>query len=93
MNKVIGIMAHVDAGKTTFSEQLLYKYNSIRSIGRVDYGTSYLDRDETEMKRGITIFAAQAEFTIGNNRYFLVHRDILIFLLKWNVQFLYLIME
>ncbi len=72
MNKVIGIMAHVDAGKTTFSEQLLYKYNSIRSIGRVDYGTSYLDRDETEMKRGITIFAAQAEFTIGNNRYFLV---------------------
>lgn len=65
-------MAHVDAGKTTFSEQLLYKCNSIKSIGRVDYRTSHLDRDETEMKRGITIFADQAEFTVGSNRYFLI---------------------
>lgn len=72
MNKVIGIMAHVDAGKTTFSEQLLYKCSSIKNIGRVDHRTSHLDRDETEMKKGITIFADQAEFTIGSNRYFLI---------------------
>jgi len=72
MNKVIGILAHVDAGKTTFSEQLLYKCNSIRNMGRVDHKTPHLDRDETEMKRGITIFADQAEFTIGDNRYFLI---------------------
>ena len=72
MNKVIGIMAHVDAGKTTFSEQLLYKCGSIKSIGRVDHKTSHLDKDETEMRRGITIFADQAEFTIENNRYFLI---------------------
>ena len=48
MKKTIGILAHVDAGKTTFSEQLLYHTNSIRTRGRVDYKNSYLDNHNIE---------------------------------------------
>ncbi len=57
----IGILAHVDAGKTTLSEALLYKCGAIRSAGRVDHGDSFMDTDEIERKRGITVFSKQAE--------------------------------
>ncbi|MDY3815993.1 MAG: GTP-binding protein, partial [Candidatus Limiplasma sp.] len=59
-----GILAHVDAGKTTLSEQLLYKAGAIRSPGRVDHGDTALDTDQIERQRGITVFAGQACFTI-----------------------------
>lgn len=59
-NKTIGLLAHVDAGKTTFAEQLLYHTSSIRSKGRVDHQDSFLDTHELEKARGITIFADQA---------------------------------
>ena len=55
MKKTIGILAHVDAGKTTFSEQVLYHTGSIKNIGRVDHKNSFLDSHEIEKKRGITV--------------------------------------
>lgn len=57
---VIGILAHVDSGKTTLSESLLYHAGIIRKLGRVDHGDSVLDNEITERKRGITIFSKQA---------------------------------
>ena len=57
---VIGILAHVDAGKTTLSEELLYLCGEIRKIGRVDHGDTFLDTYELEKERGITIFSKQA---------------------------------
>ena len=60
---VIGILAHVDAGKTTLSEAFLYKNNVIRNAGRVDKGNTYMDSDEMEKRRGITIFSNEARFT------------------------------
>ncbi len=57
---VIGILAHVDAGKTTLSEALLYKCGSIRKVGRVDNKDAFLDNHELERERGITIFSKQA---------------------------------
>ena len=57
---VIGILAHVDAGKTTLSEELLYLCGEIRKIGRVDHGEAFLDTYELEKERGITIFSKQA---------------------------------
>lgn len=57
---VIGILAHVDAGKTTLSEALLYKTGQIRQLGRVDHQDAYLDNDAQERERGITIFSKQA---------------------------------
>lgn len=59
---VIGILAHVDAGKTTLSEGLLYESGSIRSMGRVDNKNAFLDTHEIERNRGITIFSKQAVF-------------------------------
>lgn len=59
---VIGILAHVDAGKTTLSESMLYHAGNIRKIGRVDHGDAFLDYNSQEKKRGITIFAKQAVF-------------------------------
>ncbi len=59
----LGILAHVDAGKTTLSEALLYKTGSIRKAGRVDHGDAFLDTDSLEKERGITIFSKQARFT------------------------------
>ncbi|MCH5269201.1 MAG: TetM/TetW/TetO/TetS family tetracycline resistance ribosomal protection protein [Lachnospiraceae bacterium] len=59
----IGILAHVDAGKTTLSEALLYISGSIRKMGRVDNQDAFLDTDVMEKERGITIFSKQAEFT------------------------------
>ncbi len=59
-NMVLGILAHVDAGKTTLSEQLLLKSGGIRKAGRVDHGDSFMDTDVQEKERGITIFSKQA---------------------------------
>ena len=58
---VLGILAHVDAGKTTLSEALLYEAGKIRSVGRVDHQDAYLDTDTQERERGITIFSKQAQ--------------------------------
>ena len=68
----IGVLAHVDAGKTTFSEQLLYHTNSIRKLGRVDHRDAFLDSEEMEKDRKITIFSNHAAFSIGDNRYYLL---------------------
>jgi len=59
----IGILAHVDAGKTTLSEAMLYTCGKIRSLGRVDHGNTYLDTNAVERERGITIFSKQARFS------------------------------
>lgn len=59
---VIGILAHVDAGKTTLSESVLYLSGVIRNMGRVDNGDTFLDTYELEKERGITIFSKQAQF-------------------------------
>lgn len=72
MKKTIGILAHVDAGKTTLSEQILYHTGSIRSLGRVDNKTSYLDTDEIEQSRGITIFSGQGIFEYNGDTYNLI---------------------
>lgn len=58
----IGILAHVDAGKTTLSEGMLYEAGVIRTLGRVDHKDAFLDTDEQERARGITIFSKQARF-------------------------------
>ena len=58
---IVGLLAHVDAGKTTLAEALLYDAGRTRRLGRVDHGDSALDTNEMERERGITIFAAQAE--------------------------------
>lgn len=71
-NCCIGVLAHVDAGKTTLSEQLLYLGGTIRHCGRVDHADACLDFTDVERRRGITVFSAQAEFCHGRNRYFLV---------------------
>ena len=70
MNKTIGILAHVDAGKTTFSEQLHYYTKSIKQRGRVDHQDAFLDSHEIEKQRGITVFADQGMFTFGDSTYF-----------------------
>ena len=56
----IGIMAHVDSGKTTLSEALLYTSGALRKLGRVDHRDAFLDTDALERARGITIFSKQA---------------------------------
>ena len=62
----IGIYAHVDAGKTTLSEALLFTSGAIRKSGRVDHGDTFLDTYSLERSRGITIFSKQAELTLQN---------------------------
>ena len=64
----MGIVAHVDAGKTTLSEALLYLSGSIRKIGRVDNKDAFLDTYALERARGITIFSKQAELSMGERR-------------------------
>lgn len=61
-----GIVAHVDAGKTTLSESILYTSGAIRKMGRVDHGDAFLDTYELERSRGITIFSKQALFSLGD---------------------------
>lgn len=63
--RVIGLMAHVDAGKTTLSEAMLYLSGAVRRAGRVDHGDAFLDTEAMEKERGITIFSKQASFTWG----------------------------
>ena len=62
----LGVLAHVDAGKTTLSEGLLFKCGRIRKAGRVDHKDAYLDTYELERERGITIFSKQAVFSMGD---------------------------
>ena len=68
----IGILAHVDAGKTTLSEQILYRTGAVRSLGRVDRGDTALDADQIERERGITVFSDQSVFEHGGRRYTLI---------------------
>ena len=63
---VMGILAHVDAGKTTLSEAMLYASGKIKQLGRVDHKNAYLDYDEQERNRGITIYSKQAVFDWKN---------------------------
>src|SRR5690606_16964108 len=72
MNKTVGILAHVDAGKTTFSEQLLYYTKSIKQRGRVDHQDAFLDSHQIERQRGITVFSDQGMFSYRGSRYFLI---------------------
>lgn len=64
---VLGILAHVDAGKTTLSEGLLYTAGQLRALGRVDHKNSFLDTNALERERGITIFSKQARFPLGDD--------------------------
>lgn len=73
MKKItIGILAHVDAGKTTLSEGLLYKTGTIRQLGRVDHGNAFLDTDAQERARGITIFSKQALLSYKNTQFMML---------------------
>ncbi len=69
---VIGMTAHVDSGKTTLSEAMLYTAGEIRKLGRVDHGDAFLDTDPIERSRGITIFSKQAVLRLGENEYTLL---------------------
>lgn len=64
-NIVVGVLAHVDAGKTTLSEAILYRTGTIRNLGRVDNRDTLLDSDTQERERGITVFSKQAVFETG----------------------------
>ena len=75
------MLAHVDSGKTTLSENILYKTGSIRKLGRVDSKDTFLDHYALERARGITI-----HWEIRKLR-FLIHRDMWIFPRKWNGRF------
>ena len=69
---IIGILAHVDAGKTTLSEEILYKCGAIRKRGRVDSRDAFLDTERLEKERGITIFSKQAGFRRGKRKFTLL---------------------
>lgn len=71
-NICLGIVAHVDAGKTTLSEGILYRTETIRRLGRVDNRDAFLDTHELERARGITIFSKQAVFSYGDKQFTLV---------------------
>ena len=62
----VGLLAHVDAGKTTLSEAMLYESSAVRRLGRVDHGDAFLDTDAQERSRGITIFSKQAMLQLGD---------------------------
>ncbi|MBD5097772.1 MAG: GTP-binding protein [Lachnospiraceae bacterium] len=73
MKKItIGILAHVDAGKTTLSEALLFTAGAIKNLGRVDKQDTYLDTDEIERSRGITVFSKQARFSHDDTQFVLL---------------------
>ena len=71
-NTVLGIVAHVDAGKTTLAEALLYLSGKINKLGRVDHRDSFLDSHSLERRRGITIFSKQARFDFGERGFTLI---------------------
>ena len=62
----VGILAHVDSGKTTLSEAMLYTAGEVRRLGRVDHGDAFLDHHALERERGITIFSKQARLCLGD---------------------------
>ena len=68
----LGILAHVDAGKTTLSEALLYRTGELRKLGRVDHRDAFLDDNEVERNRGITIFSKQARMRTGDTEIVLI---------------------
>ena len=68
----IGIVAHVDAGKTSLTEAMLYRAGVLRKLGRVDHGDAFLDTNSIERDRGITIFSKQARLTLGTTQLQLV---------------------
>ncbi|MBR4069522.1 MAG: TetM/TetW/TetO/TetS family tetracycline resistance ribosomal protection protein [Clostridia bacterium] len=70
--RTFGILAHVDAGKTTLSEQLLFRAGALRAAGRVDHGNTALDTDAIERSRGITVFSNQAWLEHKDRRYTLI---------------------
>ena len=69
---VIGMTAHVDSGKTTLAEAMLYKSGAVRKLGRVDHGDAFLDTHSIEKKRGITVFSKQAVLDAGDTRFTLL---------------------
>ncbi len=69
---VLGIVAHVDAGKTTLVENLLFQTKTIQKLGRVDYKNSFLDYDHQERERGITIYSKEAYFTYRDCTFYLM---------------------
>ena len=69
---VLGILAHVDAGKTTLSEAILHECGVLRAPGRVDHGDAYFDNNPLERERGITIYAKSTVFQIGDREIFLL---------------------
>ncbi len=73
MKKItLGVLAHVDAGKTTLSEAILYLTGTTKKIGRVDRGDTFLDSDSMEKQRGITVFSKEARFSLGETEVTLV---------------------
>lgn len=70
MNKVIGVLAHVDAGKTTVTEQILAHVGVVRRAGRVDHRDAFMDHHAIERERGITVFSDQAVFDYKDDRYY-----------------------
>ena len=69
---VTGILAHVDAGKTTCIESMLYTSKTIRKLGRVDHQDAYLDYDNQERERGITIYSKEAHFHWKDSEIYLI---------------------
>ena len=72
MKKTFGIFAHVDAGRTTLSEHILYYTKSIRKKGRVDYKEAFLDSQKVEKERGITVFSDVGTFSYDGDTYYLI---------------------
>ena len=85
----IGLLAHVDAGKTTLSEALLYATGQIRALGRVDHQDAFLDTDAQERARGITIFSKQARFRLNSELVlqFWIRRGMWIFPRRWSARY------
>ena len=65
---ILGILAHVDSGKTTLSEGMLYESGTIKKLGRVDHKNAFLDTNEMERARGITIFSKQAQIKLTDTQ-------------------------
>lgn len=88
-----GILAHVDAGKTTLSEALLYLSGTIRKLGRVDNQDAFLDTYQLERARGITIFPSRQSFGgMIRQLHFWIRRGMWIFRRRWSGRFRYWIM-
>ena len=68
-NICVGVLAHVDAGKTTLSEQILYRVGATRKLGRVDHGDAFLDFNSVERNRGITVYSKEARFSVGEKEF------------------------